>query len=92
MFGPLLDVQLAFSVAGVRNSAPCQKWAKREGFVADWKTLAGVGRLKRIWSTHYITPHYTLHYTTLYYATMAASTAATTTTTSALQLQLQLQL
>ena len=28
---------------------PCQKWAKREGFVAFPKTMAGVGHLKRIW-------------------------------------------
>ena len=26
----------------------CQKWAKREGFVAFLKTMAGVGHLKRI--------------------------------------------
>ena len=34
MFGPLLDVQMSFLVAGARDCAPCQKWAKREGFVA----------------------------------------------------------
>ena len=28
--------------------APCQKWAKREGFVAFPKAMAGVGHLKRI--------------------------------------------
>ena len=28
--------------------APCQKWAKSEGFVACPKTMAGVGHLKRI--------------------------------------------
>ena len=44
----LLDVQMSFCVAGARDSAPCQKWAKREGFVAVSKTLAGVGHLKRI--------------------------------------------
>ena len=32
--GPLLDVQMSFRVAGARDCAPCQKWAKREGFVA----------------------------------------------------------
>ena len=48
MFGPLLDVQMSFRVAGARDSAPCQKWAKREGFVPVSKALAGVGRLKRI--------------------------------------------
>ena len=34
MLGPLLKVQMCFCVAGARDSAPCQKWAKREGFVA----------------------------------------------------------
>ena len=30
------------------DSAPCQKWAKRVGFVAVSKMMAGVGPLKRI--------------------------------------------
>ena len=47
-FGPLLDVQMSFRVAGARVCGPCQKWAKREGFVAFPKTMAGVGHLKRI--------------------------------------------
>ena len=47
-FGALLDVQMWFCVAGARDCAPCQKWAKREGFVAFPKTMAGVGHLKRI--------------------------------------------
>ena len=42
MFGPLLDVQMSFCVAGARDCAPCQKWAKRDGFVAVSKTMAGV--------------------------------------------------
>ena len=33
-FGALLDVQMSFCVAGARDYAPCQKWSKREGFVA----------------------------------------------------------
>ena len=33
-------------VASARDSAPCQKWAKRAGFVAFPKTMAGVGHLK----------------------------------------------
>ena len=41
MFGPLLDVQMLFRVAGARDSAPCQKWAKREGFLAFPKTGRG---------------------------------------------------
>jgi len=35
-------------VAGAMDSAPCQKWTKRVGFAAVSKTMAGVGRLKRI--------------------------------------------
>ena len=46
--GALLDVQMSFRVAGTRDCASCQKWAKREGFVAFPKTMAGVGHLKRI--------------------------------------------
>ena len=47
-FGPLLDIQISFRVAGARDCAPCQKWAKREGFVAFPKRMAGMGHLKRI--------------------------------------------
>ena len=47
-YGALLDVQMCFRVAGARDCAPWQKWAKREGFVAFPKTLAGVGHWKRI--------------------------------------------
>ena len=48
MYGPLLDVQISFRVAGARDCAPCPQSAKREGFVAFLKTMAGVGHLKRI--------------------------------------------
>ena len=34
--------------AGARDCAPCQKRAKREGFVAFPKRMAGVGHFKRI--------------------------------------------
>ena len=47
-YGALLDGQMSFRVAGARDCALCQKWAKREGFVAFPKTMAGVGHLKRI--------------------------------------------
>ena len=47
-FGPLLDVQMSFRAAGARDCAPCQKWAKREGFVVFRKAMAGVGHLKRV--------------------------------------------
>ena len=46
--GLLLDIQISFCVAGARDCAPSQTWAKREGFVAFPKTMAGVGHLKRI--------------------------------------------
>ena len=43
------DVVFAcFCVAGARDCAPCEKWAKSEGFVAFPKTMAGVGHLKRM--------------------------------------------
>ena len=32
MFGPRLDVQMSFRVAGARDCAPCQKWVKTGGF------------------------------------------------------------
>ena len=48
-YGALLDVQMSFCVAGAGDCAPCQKRAKREGFVAVAKTMAGVGHWKRIW-------------------------------------------
>ena len=47
MLGPLLKVQMWFCVAGARDSAPCQKWAKREGLVAFPTTMAGAGHSKR---------------------------------------------
>ena len=48
MFAPLLGVEAPFCVASARNCAPCQKLAKRDGFVALPKPMAGVGHLKRI--------------------------------------------
>ena len=48
MFAPLLEVQMSSCVAGAKDCAPCQKWAKREGFAAFPETMAGVGHLKRI--------------------------------------------
>ena len=40
---------MSFRVAVARDCAPCQKWEKREGFVAVSKTMAGVGHMQRIW-------------------------------------------
>ena len=48
MLGPLLKFKMWFCVAGARDSAPCQKWAKHAGFVARPKTMAGIEHLKRI--------------------------------------------
>ena len=48
MYVRLLDVEAWFCVAGARDCAPCQKWAKREGLVAFPKTIASVRHLKRI--------------------------------------------
>ena len=42
------DHSWRFCMTGARDSAPCQKWAKREGFVAFPNTMASVGHLKRI--------------------------------------------
>ena len=39
---------MSFRGAGARDCAPLQKRAKREGFVACPKTMAGMGHLKRI--------------------------------------------
>ena len=39
---------MCFRAAGARDCAPSQKRAKREGFVAFPKAMAGVGHLKRI--------------------------------------------
>ena len=47
MFAPLLEVQMSFRVAGAKDCAPCQKWPKREGFVAFPRMMAGMGHLKR---------------------------------------------
>ena len=46
MLGPFLNVQVWFCVAGARDFACGQKLAKREGFVAFPKTMAGVGHLQ----------------------------------------------
>ena len=43
-----MNVQMSFRVAGAKDCAPCQKRAKREGFVAFQNAMAGVGHLKRI--------------------------------------------
>ena len=70
MYGPFLEVQKSFRVAGARDCGPCQKWAKRDGFVAFSTTTTT--------TLHYTPIHYTtlqlqlqlqlqLHFTTFYY-------------------------
>ena len=57
-FGPVLEVQMSLRVPGARDCAPCQKWAKRDGFVSFATTTT-------------TTPHCTpIHYTTLHWMTL----------------------
>ena len=98
MYGPFLEVQMSFRVAGARDCAPCQKWPKREGFVAFSTTTTT--------TPHYIPIHYTtttttttpslhsttlhsttlhctqVHSITLHYATLHYTTLHNTTTTN----------
>ena len=56
MFGPLSDVQMSYCVAGAGYCAPCQKWAKLEGFVAASTVhYARLHDTARHYTTHYIT-------------------------------------
>ena len=43
MLAPLLDVEASFCVASARDCAPCQKWAKREGFCSISKNDGSCG-------------------------------------------------
>ena len=72
-------------VAGARDCAPCQKWAKREGFVAFSTTTTTTSHYTPIQYTtqqlqlqlhlHYIPLHYTpLHYTALNYTQLHYTT------------------
>ena len=89
-FGPLLEVQMSLRVAGARDCAPCQKWAKREGIVAFWTTTTTTPDYTPIHYTtpqlqlqlhlHYILLHYTpLHYTALNYTQLHYTTLHYTT-------------
>ena len=79
-YGPFLEVQMSFRVAGARDCGPCQKWAKREGFVAFSTTTTTTLHYTTL---QYITLHYnynynytftTFHYTTLHYTTLHSIT------------------
>ena len=81
-FGPPLEVQMSIRVAGERDGAPSQKWAKRKGFVAFSTTPT---------TTPTTTPHYTpiqyttvqlqlhLHYIPLHYITLHSTPLHSTT-------------
>ena len=74
-YGALLDVRLSSCVAGTRDCAPCQKWAKREGFVAVSTTTTTTLHSTSLYcnynysynynyiTLHYITPRYTSFFT-----------------------------
>ncbi|CAL1144037.1 unnamed protein product [Cladocopium goreaui] len=88
--GALLDVQMSFRVAGARDCAPCQKRAKREGFVAVSTTTTTT-------HTHYTT--YTPLHSTPLHSTPPHSTPLHSTPlhptplhSTPLQQQLKLQL
>ena len=84
-YGAILDVQMSFCMVGARDCAPCQKWAKREGFVAISTTTTTTPHYTptlhynynsafttfQYTTLHYTTLNYTqLHYTTLHYTTL----------------------
>ena len=81
MYGPFLEVQMSFRVAGARDCGPCQKWAKRGGFVAFSTTTITTLHYTTL---QYITLHYNynytfttfylLHYATLHYTPLHSST------------------
>ena len=65
-YGALLNVRMSFCVAGTKDSAPCQKRAKREGFVAVSTTTTTLHFTTLQLQLHNTSLHYTtLHYTTL---------------------------
>ena len=47
-FGPLLEAQMSFRVAGARDCGSCQKCAKHVGFAAFRQKMAGMGHLQMI--------------------------------------------
>ena len=79
MYGPFLEVQKSSRVAGARDCGPCQKWSKREGFVAFSTTTTT--------TLHYTPIHYTtLHYNYNYNYTSLHSTTLHSTTLHCIQL------
>ena len=79
-FGPLLDVQMPFRVAGARDCAPYQKWAKREGYYNHHYTTLHSNTLHYNYNYTFTTFHYTtLHSTTLHYTQLHSITLNYTT-------------
>ena len=71
MYGPFLEVQKSFRVAGARDCGPCQKWAKREGFVAFSTTTTTTLHSNTLHYTYNYNYNYTsLHSTTLHSTTL----------------------
>ena len=70
-FGALLGVRIPFRVAGAKDCAPCQKWAKCVGFAAGTTTTTTLHlhlHLHLQQQLHYKTRHDTTwHDTTLHY-------------------------
>ena len=58
-FGPLLDVEMSFRVAGARDCRSFRKWAKREGVVAipkrwqAWDFWRGSAKMHFPWQAQY---------------------------------------
>ena len=73
MYGPFLEVQKSFRVAGARD---CQEWAKCEGFVAFSTTTTTTLHYTPI---HYTTLQLQLHFTTFYDTTLHYTTRHSST-------------
>ena len=96
-----LDFQMSFCVAGAKDCAPRQKWAKHDSFVAVSATTSNTVHHATLHPTalHYTTRHklhaIILRYTTLHYIALRYAplhyTLHYTTLKPSLQLQLQLQ-
>ena len=72
-FGPLLEVQMSLRVAGARDCAPCQKRAKRKGFVAFSTTTTTTPHHTTLQYIHY-NYNYNYTFTTFYYTTLHYTT------------------
>ena len=79
--GPLLEVQMSLRVAGARDCAPCQKWAKHD-VLKHFQLQPPLHHT----TVQYITLHYnynytftTFYYTTLHYTTLHSITLNYTT-------------